>query len=61
MVNCVHLDREWGAIVDNNFPREILWVKRPTFDYYAAWTGRRGSDGFWGIIFTDGAMPVIKE
>jgi len=61
MVNCVHLDKEWGAIVDNNFPREILWVKRPIFDSYAAWTGRRGSDGFWGIIFTDGAMPVIKE
>lgn len=58
MVNCVYLDKDWGAIVDNNFPNEVLWVRRKTFEKYAAWTGRLSQDGLWAIIFFDNPMPV---
>lgn len=61
MVNAVYCDDQWGAIVDNNFPDEVLWVKRPTFDMYAAWTGRRNDDGLWAIIFVDNAMPFSNK
>ena len=60
MVNAVYLDDQWGAIVDNNFPNEVLWVRRPTFENYMAWTGRRGNDGLWAIVFTDNPMPMVK-
>lgn len=61
MVNLVYLDNEYGAILDNNFPDEFLWVRRPTFDNYAAWTGRIRDDGLWAIVFTDNPMPFVKR
>lgn len=61
MVNIVYMDKEWGAIVDNNFPNEVLWVKRPRFEQYIAWTGRRGDDGAWFIIFFDNVMPFAEQ
>ncbi len=57
MVNMVYLDDEWGAILDNNFINEFLWVKRPSFDKYVAWTGGR-NDGAWFIIFDVNGIPI---
>ncbi|MEM2950803.1 MAG: hypothetical protein QXK80_03630 [Candidatus Pacearchaeota archaeon] len=51
MVNLVHLDDKWGVILDNNFPNEYLWVRRPTFDRYATYRG------FWAIIFVNKVAP----
>lgn len=56
MVNCVYLDSEWGCILDNNFPNEFLWVKRPTFDRYAAHSSG-GGDSLWAIVFIDNPIP----
>lgn len=32
MVSLVHLDSEWGAVVDNNFPGFVAWMPRAEFD-----------------------------
>lgn len=37
MVNCVYLDDKYAAILDNNFPREILWMSADNF--IARWKG----------------------
>lgn len=55
MVNLIYLDDEWGAIVDNNRPNRILWVKRPTWDSYT----RKG--GFWAMIYLDNSCPTITK
>lgn len=55
MVNLIYLDDEWGAIIDNNRPDKILWVKRPDWDKFT----RRG--GFWAMIYLDNACPVAMR
>lgn len=51
MINVVYWDDDYVCVVDNNFPREYLWVDTPTAKKYMS------LGGFWGMIFYD--QPAI--
>lgn len=52
MVNLVYLDATDAAILDNNYPREILWMSRDEF--VSRW---RGQGGGWAVVLADPPPP----
>ena len=56
MVNLVYLDSQSAAILDNNYPKEILWMSRAEF--LDRW---KGSGGGWAVVLTDSPPPPRKR
>jgi hypothetical protein len=53
MVNLLHADERWCAILDNNFPGTIEWMTPAEFE--RVWTG--GGKGWAVILLADGPPP----
>jgi hypothetical protein len=49
MVNLVYLDKEWGCILDNNFPRTYEWM--PRSECLKRIGHPRGS--YWSVVILD--------
>jgi hypothetical protein len=55
MVNLVHADERWCAVLDNNFPGTIEWMSPAEFQ--RTWTG--GSGHGWAVILlAEGPPPA---
>jgi len=57
MVNLVHADGTWFAILDNNFPGTIEWMDRAAF--LRAWTGGGGNG--WAVVFLNPSPPPVPR
>lgn len=57
MVNLVHLDEKWGAILDNNFPGTIEWMSREEF--IRRWKYPSGQG--WALVFLEPPPPPIPH
>ena len=55
MVNLVHADETWCAVLDNNFPGTIEWMSPAEFQ--RVWTGD-GHHGWAVILLAEGPPPV---
>ncbi|MEI7685257.1 MAG: hypothetical protein WCL32_09535 [Planctomycetota bacterium] len=53
MVNLLHADERWCAVLDNNFPGTIEWMTPAEFQ--RVWTG--GGQGWAVILLADGPPP----
>jgi hypothetical protein len=57
MVILVHLDAEWAAIVDNNFPGTFEWMSRTEFIKRWCHPGHKG----WAYTFLEAPPPPIPR
>jgi hypothetical protein len=57
MVNLVHADNRWCAVLDNNFPGTIEWMSPAEFQ--RTWTG--GGQGWAIILLADGPPPPPRN
>lgn len=53
MVNLLHADDRWCAVLDNNFPGTVEWMSPAEFQ--RVWTG--GGQGWAIILLADGPPP----
>ena len=54
MVNLIHADDRWCAVLDNNFPGTVEWMS--VADFQRVWAG--GSQGWAVILLAEGPPPV---
>ena len=58
MVNLVHCDADWVAVLDNNYIGDTQYEWMTPAEFQRTFTG--GSTG-WGIVFLDAGPPPIPE
>jgi hypothetical protein len=57
MVNLVHADEKWCAVLDNNFPGTIEWMSPAEFQ--RVWAGSDGRG--WAVILLAEGPPPVPE
>jgi hypothetical protein len=57
MVNLVHLDQKWAAILDNNFPGTYEWMPREEFLKRWAHPGGQG----WAYVMLAPPPPPVPH
>jgi hypothetical protein len=57
MVNLVHADEKWCAVLDNNFPGTIEWMSPAEFQ--RVWSGNDGRG--WAVILLAEGPPPVPE
>ncbi len=55
MVNLLHADDRWCAVLDNNFPGTIEWMSPAEF--HKVWTGPSGQG--WAVILLSAGPPPV--